>query len=197
MTLAWYVLYTKPNAEYAVARHLEERGIEVFFPTIRSQRPRRGYSTVPLFPSYVFFRVDMSSLDMSILRWTPGLRYVVQFDNKPAAVPRGVIEYLRRKVEEINAVGGLPTHNFKPGDRVFVRSGPMAGLEAIFLGPMKPTERVNVLLEFLGRLTRAQIPVEYLELATDDEIVRLMEEQMRPKRRRRTRGKGRVIRYKR
>ncbi len=196
MALAWYVLYTKPNAEYRVARHLEERGIEVFFPTLRTQRPRRGYSTVPLFPSYVFFRADMSGLDMSLLRWTPGLRYIVKFDNKPAAVPSGVIEYLRRKVEEINAAGGLPTHNFKPGDRVIIRSGPMAGLEAIFLGPMKPTERVNVLLEFLGRLTRAQIPVEFLELASDEEIARALEASAPRKRRRRTRGKGRVIRYK-
>jgi len=197
MALAWYVLYTKPNAEYRLARHLEERGIPVFFPTLRSPRPRRGHTSVPLFPSYLFFQVDMDTFDMRALRWAPGLRYIVKFDNKPAAVPNGVIEYLRRKVEEINAAGGLPTHSFKPGDRVIIRSGPMAGLQAIFTGPMKPAERVNVLLEFLGRLTRAQVPVEYLELADEDEIARILyETPPRRKRRRRTRGKGRVIRYK-
>jgi len=196
MSLNWYVLYTKPNAEYQVAYHLQNADVTVFFPTVRSVKPRPGYTSVPLFPSYLFFRVDMSTFDMSLIRWTPGLRYIVMFDNKPAAVPDAVINYLMHKIEEINSVGGLPSHPFKPGDKLRIRSGPMAGLEAIFEGPMGPAERVKVLVEFLGRVTRAEVPVELLELADGSELVRVLEAPPRRKRRRRTRGKGRVIKHK-
>jgi len=195
MSLNWYVLYTKPNAEYQVAYHLKNAGVTTFFPTVRSVRPRPGYNSVPLFPSYLFIQVDMDTFDMSIIRWTPGLRYIVMFDDKPAVVPDEVIQYFMRKVNEINNVGGLPSHNFKPGDKLIIRSGPMAGLEAIFEGPLGPAERVKVLIEFLGRITRAEVPVELLELANGNELARVLEAPPRKKRRRRTRGKGRAIRY--
>ncbi len=196
MALAWYVLYTKPNAEYQVAHHLERRGLTIFFPTVRAIRPRPGYSSVPLFPSYVFMQADMGTLNMSLLRWTPGLRYIVTFGDKPATVPDAVIHFFQKKVDEINSIGGLPSHHFKPGDKLIIRSGPMAGLEAIFEGPMGPAERVRVLVEFLGRITRAQVPVELLELANGNELARVLEGPSRKKRRRRTRGRRRAIRYK-
>lgn len=196
MPQRWHVLYTKPNAEYVVADHLERQGIPVFLPTVRSVRPRRGYQTVPLFPSYVFFQADMDTFDMSVLHLTPGFRYIVKFDDRPATLPHSVIEFIRRKVAEINGQGGVPTHDFKPGDKLIIRSGPMAGLLAVFEGPMGPAERVQVLVEFLGRLTRAEIPVEQLEKTDPAEIAHLFERMKPRKRRRRTRGKGRRIRYK-
>lgn len=188
MPLCWYVLHTKANAEYCVARHLTQQGVEVFLPTVRTTRPRPGYTTVPLFPSYLFAHLNLDYMDVRIILWTPGLRRIVAFDNRPAVVPDTVIEYIRHRVEEIDAYGGLPTHDFKPGDRVFICSGPLAGLEGIFEGPLGPAERVRVLIEFLGRLTTASIPVECLERLSGNV------HGVRRKRPRRTRGKGRRIR---
>lgn len=189
MGYSWYVLHTKANAEYRVARLLAQRRIETFLPTVRAVRPRPGYTTVPLFPSYLFARLDLEVVELSSILWTPGLRTIVTFNYRPAVVPDEVILFIRRRVDEINAVGGMPSHPFKPGDRVRIRSGPLAGLEGIFEGPTGPAERVRILIEFLGRMSTATVPVDFLERVAD------VVQTSKPKRRRRTRGKGRRIRY--
>jgi hypothetical protein len=58
-------------------------------------------------------------------------------------------------------------------------------LEAVFLGPMRASERVRVLIEFLGQLREAELDVSALEKSQPD---------ARGKRQRRTRGRGRPIR---
>ena len=186
----WYVLYTKPNAEYAASHFLSQKGYETFLPVVKSPHPRRGYETVPLFPSYLFIRFDPNRLVIKDIYQTPGVRTLVKFDNRLAIVPDIVIEFIRKRVEAINEVGGLPNHNFKPGDLVYIRSGPLAGLEAIFEGPLGPRERVWVLVYILGALNRAEVPVEDLE-----PIVKAYSG-LRPKKKlpRRTRGRGRRIR---
>jgi transcriptional antiterminator RfaH len=108
---------------------------------------------------------------------------LVAFGGVPKPVPARVIQALQARLAEIDAQGGLPQHPFKEGDRVRLTGGPLAGLEAVFVGPMRPAERVRVLLEFLGQEQEALVPVADLEPAGG------------PARRpRRTRGKGRVIR---
>ncbi|MDH7487821.1 MAG: transcription termination/antitermination NusG family protein [Anaerolineae bacterium] len=180
----WYALYTKPNAEARVARALHERGIEVFLPMVRKHRHHR-WQAGPLFPCYLFTQVDLEQVGYSAVVWTPGLRRIVAFGDKPAVVPEEAIEMIRRRLAEIEGQGGLPAHDFKPGDEVHFKEGPLQGLCAIFEGPMGPAERVRVLIEFLGQVNRAEVPLAVLERAPSVEGKR-----QRP---RRTRGRGRRI----
>lgn len=63
-----------------------------------------------------------------------------------------------------------------------VTQGPLQGLEAIFQGPMKPTQRVQVLLEFLGQQQKVNVDVEDLERSAAPSVKR--ERRIRGKRRR-------------
>ncbi len=187
----WYVLYTSPNAEYAAHIYLRRKGYDTFLPVVKSPRPRRGHETVPLFPSYLFVHLYMERLVMRDLYETPGVRGIVKFAGNPAVVPDEVINAIRERVEAINLAGGLPNHSFSPGDKVLITEGPLAGIEAIFDGPTGPAKRVRILLHILGALNRAEVPVEYLApVGSGAEIVQPR------KRPRRTRGRGRRIRYK-
>lgn len=181
----WYALYTKPNAERQVAQTLHERGIEVFLPTVRQFRRRRWLES-PFFPCYLFARIDFDETGYSAVAWTPGLRRVIAFGDRPAVVPDEAIEMIRRRLAEIEALGGLPAHGFKPGDEVRFKAGPLRGLHAVFEGPMGPAERVRVLIRFLGQVNRAEVPVADLE--------RVPQVEGKRKRPRRTRGRGRRIR---
>jgi len=181
----WYALYTKPNAERQVAQTLNERGIEVFLPQVKQLR-RHRWQEWPLFPCYLFARVDFERVGYSAVAWTPGLRRVVAFGGRPAVVPEEAIEMLRRRLAEIEALGGLPAHGFRPGDEVRFKAGPLQGLHAVFEGPMGPAERVRVLIRFLGQVNRAEVPAAELE--------RVPEIGRKLKRPRRTRGRGRRIR---
>lgn len=177
---AWYALYAKPRQEALVARQLAERGIETFFPQFVERR-RDGERPVSLFPCYLFARVDLDVVGRSVLLWTPGLRGVVSFGGVPARVSEAAIGLVRKQLAALEAAGGFPQTRFRPGERVRIREGPLAGLEAIFEEP-RPAERVRILVRFLGQANRAVVPLEVLEAV-----------EKRPHPPRRTRGHGRRI----
>ncbi len=187
----WYAVHTKPNAEYRAARLLREKGLEVFFPQVRSWKPRRGYRTEPLFPGYLFVRADWEQVSITTVVWTPGVHRVVGFGGRPAVVPAEAIVYIRQQAERLDAEGGLRPHRFRPGERVRFVAGPFQGLEAVFEGYLHAPDRVRVLLDFLGRANRADVPVAHLEPASRPGAPSQFPSRSRPPRR--TRGRGRWI----
>jgi len=50
-----------------------------------------------------------------------------------------------------------------PGERVRIVAGPFKGLEAIFEAPLPASQRVRVLLDFLGTLRRCELPAAWIE----------------------------------
>jgi transcriptional antiterminator RfaH len=181
---AWYALYTKPHSELRVAHALTTRGFNMFLPLLAARPAQRP---LPLFPSYLFVRCDLAKTGISALEWIPGLCRVLSFEGKPAVVPDRAIEMIRAELRRFEDQGGLPHHPFKPGDEVIVEEGPLVGLRGVFQGPVGPTERVHILLRFLGQANRTEVPVSMLRLAS--------EENDRTWRRRGTRGGGRRVRY--
>ncbi len=183
MSQLWYVVHTKARQEVLAAGLLEQRlAAVVLLPQVR-QRTRGQMRTAPLFPGYLFVQLDLEQTEASAVNNTPGVIRLVAFGGVPKPVPARVIAALQARLAEIDSQGGLPQHPFREGDRVRLTGGPLAGLEAVFVGPMRPAERVRVLLEFLGQEQEALVPVDDLEPAGGP-----------VKRPRRTRGKGRPIR---
>ena len=179
---AWYTLYTKPHAEKKVEEALSARGFRTLLPLLP---PRRDGRREPLFPAYLFIHCDLEVVGISALSWIPGLRRVLSFGGKPAVVPEQVIQMIQEELARIEDQGGLPPHNFKPGDPVVIDEGPMAGLRGVFQGPVKPSERVKILVDFLGYANRVEVAVESIQRAP---------EQTNRQKRRGTRGRGRRVR---
>ena len=181
----WYALHTKPHAETQVASVLDARGIEVYLPLVKRQW--RGHlSERPFFPNYLFARFSLDEVGHSAIAWTPGLRSLVTFDSRPATVPDEAVALVRQHLQRITGQGGLPSHGFQPGDEVRFASGPLQGLYAVFEGPLTPSERVRVLIQFLGQANRAEVPVSDLEPVREPDSKRFRE--------RRSRGRGRPLR---
>lgn len=183
----WYVIHCEPLKERWAASVLRERlGLTAYLPEIR-RRFRGQVRYAPLFPRYLFVQLDLQQVALSKINTTPGVVRLVSFDDMPVPIPASVIDALRERVDSLNSAGGLPQHNFHPGDTVRFTSGSLRGLEAVFVGPMRPSERVRVLIEFLGSLREAEVAVDLLEPAAPAAVA---------KRERRTRGKGRKIKFK-
>lgn len=184
----WYTLHTKPKAEYQVTAVLQQRQIETYLPEVMTPTANKRQRKQPFFPCYLFARIDFARVGLSAVQWTPGLRRVVTFEDQPATVPAEVIALIRQKLDQLEAAGGLPRHNFKVGDTVRIKEGPFQDMLALFNGPMSSAERVQVLLNILGQACRVKVDVAALEKT---------ESQMPPsvpfKRPRRTRGHGRQI----
>jgi len=101
-------------------------------------------------------------------------------------IPDEAVALVRQRLEKITAQGGLPSHGFQLGDELRFASGPLQGLHAVFEGPLTPSERVRVLIQFLGQANRAEVPVSDLEPARETDSKRWQG--------RRSRGRGRPIR---
>ena len=186
----WYTLHTKPNAEYQVIAALQQREIETYLPEIVTPTANKGKRNQPFFPCYLFVRIDFELVGFSTMQWTPGLRRIVAFDEQPLPLPDEVIELIREGADRLQAGGGgLPQHNFKPGDTVRIKAGPFQDMLAIFAGPTTPAQRVQVLLEILGHARRVKVAVTDLE-KTEPQAATAP-----PKRPRGTRGGGRRIMY--
>ena len=82
---------------------------------------------------------------------------LVSFGGEPSIVPENLILAIQKRVDEINAAGGEIFDGLKPGETVWISDGPFQGYEAIFDGRLPGSERVRVLLEFLGN--RRKVPV--------------------------------------
>jgi len=181
---SWYVVHCQPlkerQADAALAHYL---GLITYLPAIR-RRFRGRVQQAPLFPRYLFVRANLQVVALSTINATPGVLRMVAFDARPQPVSAALIEALRQRVDLLNAQGGLPEHNFHPGEAVQLKDGPLQGLEAVFVGPMKPSERVQILIHFLGQLREVDVDVDMLERPSSMPTL---------KRERRTRGKGRRV----
>jgi len=147
----WYALYTKPHKEHQVYALLQGRNIEAYLPTVRRKVKRRDRpERVVYFPCYLFARMDLEVIPRSSIDWMPGMRRIVSAGEQPIIVADEIVELIRRRLEDMEETG---YGRFRQGDRVRITEGPLHDLEAIFDRPLSATDRVQVLLDVMGRLT--------------------------------------------
>jgi transcriptional antiterminator RfaH len=161
---AWYAVQTKPRRESLAEEHLARQGYDVHLPLLESARRRRGRwrpVVEPLFPGYLFVKLDLRHDDWAPIRSSRGVATgLVRFGGVPRSVPEGVVEGLL--AAGTGAGGALRRdHPFRAGDRVEIVAGPLAGLRAVFLAPTG-AERVQLLLEMLGRQNRVVLSRHHL-----------------------------------
>ena len=158
MAESWYALRSKPRKEEVLWQQLLAREVEVFFPRLKVNPVNpRSRKLREYFPGYMFVQVDLEEVGLSKFKWMPHAIGLVSFDGEPATVPDTLIHAVRKRVEEIAAVGGEFYDGLQPGDPVRVSSGPFAGYEAIFDMRLPGSERVRVLIQMLSD---RKIPVE-------------------------------------
>lgn len=156
----WYVLFSKPRKESQVYEQFAQKGIEAYLPLLPAHSSRRR-SARPLFPRYLFARLDMSSVSPSIIKWLPGLSRIVSFGGEYAVVHDDIIDHIRRRLAERQQ---KPRSPFRPGERVRLPADhPLAALDAVFEGSMSDGARARILIGVVGRLTRCEVDMSLLE----------------------------------
>jgi len=149
---------SKPNKEEFLARQFESLGIKVFYPRMRVRAVNpRARKIRPYFPCYIFVQVDLDRIGRSLLQWLPGAAGLVSFGGEPASIPTGLINGVRKYVDEVNASEGELLKESGRGEAVLIQAGPFAGHEAIFDACLPGEARVRVLLNLINK---QQIPLE-------------------------------------
>jgi transcriptional antiterminator RfaH len=149
--LNWYLVYSKPRQEACALENLERQGFECFLPLIAVEKIRRKLLVVvqePLFPRYLFIRLDASQEGRSWnpIRSTTGVSRLVSFGQVPAKVEDLLVDTIRASVSG----EGVRQRHFEPGEVVRINDGPFAGLEAVYQMP-DGEARVMVLIDILSK----------------------------------------------
>lgn len=148
----WYLIHSKPRQEYIALQNLEQQGYECYLPMLPAEKLRQGALSViaePLFPRYLFIRLDPSggSQSWGPIRSTRGVNRLVSFGSEPAKVGGSLVEILRAQETVLRR---QPQRHFIPGERVELKSGAFAGMEAIYQ-ISDGERRVLILIELLNR----------------------------------------------
>lgn len=145
----WFTLQVQPRHEVAVCRTLDYKGYEHYAPTFHVRRrwsDRIKEIATPVFPGYVFCRLDVAAQAPIIT--TFGVIRILGVAGRAQAVPDEEIESLRRVFNIGRAV--YPCDFIDVGSRVRVNSGPLIGVEGYVLG-MKRHHRLVVSITILQR----------------------------------------------
>jgi transcriptional antiterminator RfaH len=156
----WFCLRAQPKREHIAAaclRHIPD--LEVFCPRVRFRKhTNRGpvWFVEPMFPGYLFARFDYAIYHRRV-RQGPGIRGFVQFGDRLGLLPDELIRELKARMGDDELVE--IDQGLEPGQNVQITQGPLQGLEALVTRLIAARDRVEILIEWMGRSLRAEASV--------------------------------------
>lgn len=157
----WYAVFTVPQNEKAVVKHLDLREIDSFLPTYETVRVwknrQRMRLVLPLFPGYLFVHVNQR--ERSKVLASPRVLHIVGNGREYVPLADAEIELLR---------SGLAGQRIEPyrelvvGDRVRIKSGAMRGVCGTLV-KKGDGMRFVLTLELINQHAAVQVNAEDLE----------------------------------
>lgn len=149
----WVAASTHQGKEPVALANLKNQGFPAYCPMIRkrTRHARRQREVLrPLFPGYLFIRLDPLRDQWRPILSTIGIRTLIRFGDRFGIVPQGFVESLQAR-EEDNAVPlPRPRDNYAPGEQVRLREGPLEGIVASVLH-CDEGARLTLLMDLLCR----------------------------------------------
>lgn len=161
--IGWFCVHAKARSERIAELHLTRQGIETYCPLAFSDRRQAKKREIePLFPGYLFVRLDTEHGDWHQIRKTHGVIDLIRFGDYPAKVPDRLIDAL---FERETAEGVHDIHpDYLPGDKVRLTQGPFALYTAVVQAKTS-RDRITVLIEALGGDRPITVPYPCLQPA--------------------------------
>ncbi|MDO8934129.1 MAG: transcription termination/antitermination NusG family protein [Rhodocyclaceae bacterium] len=162
--LPWYVAQTKPRQEAVAWENLRRQGYDAYLPSLKVLKRvqhRREVCMEPMFPRYVFFQPGSERQSIAPVRSTLGVCAVVRFGPAPAVLRPGTLDVIRAMEAAQHEVDAKELSRIRPGSKVVVVEGPLAGLEGLVSAIS--ARRVEVLMHLLGTETRVSIAADSLD----------------------------------
>ena len=144
----WYVVQCKPRQERRAKDNIENQSGDVLLferPVEKIRAGKRVMVNEFWFPGYVFVRLPQDHLLWSTIRSTYGVLRVVRFGEQPCPIRP---QTFKKICQNVQAAELRP--RFKQGDKVRIKSGALAGMDAIFSN-FDGTSRAILLVNLLHR----------------------------------------------
>jgi transcriptional antiterminator RfaH len=151
-TQRWYCFTTQPKREHIAATNIRVRaGLEALCPRISyRKKTKRGVVRFvePLFPNYIFVYCNIHTHLRHIMAMQ-GVKHVIKYGERIPHLPSGFVEEIANQFPE--DMKELEDPEIVPGQEVILADGPFQDLKAIVETYTPTSNRIRVLLEFLGR----------------------------------------------
>jgi len=159
----WYVIQCKPREERRALENLERQRFRCYLPMLAVEKLRHGIVRAvpePLFPGYLFVRLDELTDNWHSIHSTRGVIQLVHFREYPVPVPDSMIGGIHERLA--GAMARIPY--LKPGELVRITEGPFYDMEPIFIAK-DGEERVVLLMNVLNREQRLSFPARTVQNA--------------------------------
>lgn len=157
----WYAVFTVPQNEKSVVKHLSLREVESFLPTYETVRVwknrQRMKIILPLFPSYLFVRINPK--ERAKVLQSPGVLHIVGNGKEYVPLPDPEIEFLRSGLCRTRIE---PYREFFVGEKVRIKRGVMQGVCGTLVRKASGF-RFVLTLELINQHVAAQVDAEDLE----------------------------------
>jgi transcription antitermination factor NusG len=157
----WHAVFTVPQHEKSVVKHLDLREIESFLPvyeTVRVWKNRQRMKlTLPLFPTYLFVHINFS--ERGKVLQSPGVLQIVGSKRGCSYLPDSEVEFLRsgfcrQRIE--------PYRDLVVGEKVRIKGGVMQGLQGTLVRKSE-SMRFVLTVELINQHAAVQVDAGDLE----------------------------------
>ena len=166
MTENWYALRVKSRHEFVSSEELTGKGIENFLPSVsrvRQWKDRKKIVNFPLFPGYLFVRLEpQPGAFLNVLKTRGSVSFISLEPGQPTSVSPEEIVSLRAMLKSGEQLDVFPA--FKAGTAVRVKHGPLSGIIGI-LEKREGRQMFLINIDILGRSVGLKICAEDVELA--------------------------------
>ena len=155
----WHVVAAYPKAERRAHAALHLKGFEPYLPLVTVRWHDRSLHTGPLFPGYLFVRLDLSR-PWHPVRYAPGVFNLISVDGTtPSICPEAVVEALQA-TEHLRATPTPAGALWAPGMPCRLATGPFEGHDAVVTQVTANVAFVAILM--FGHLREVSLPAECL-----------------------------------
>jgi transcription antitermination factor NusG len=158
--LPWFAVRVKSNYEKPVSAMLRGKGFDEFLPTYRARRQwsdRIKVLDLPLFPGYLFCRIDLSK--RLPLLTTPGFLYLVGKGMTPEPIDETEVMGIQSIVR--SGLSALPWPSVVVGQKVRLERGPLRGIEGV-VTKIGDQHRIYVNATLLQRSVSVQVDSDWV-----------------------------------
>jgi len=154
---SWFCLKAQPKREHIAAACLRQNfAVEAFCPRVRLRKhTNRGpvWFVESMFPGYLFARFDYATFHRRV-RQGHGVSGFVQFGDRIGLLPDEMISEIKGRMgeDEILEID----QGLQSGQQVQVTQGPFQGFEALVTRLITARDRVEILIEWMGRSLHAE-----------------------------------------
>ncbi|MDA8172482.1 MAG: UpxY family transcription antiterminator [Nitrospiraceae bacterium] len=160
----WYAIYVRSRHEGVAYGQLQKKGVESYLPLIKRNRQwkdRKKMVEFPLFPGYLFVRVNPCPSDfVNVLKARGVVSLVSGEQGVPVPVPDGEIDSLKLMMGKGDDLDIYPA--LREGVRVMVRRGPLNGAAGVII-KKEDGYMLIVNIEILGRSIGVKVSAEDIE----------------------------------